>query len=212
MTRGNLLSNLIVALSILLIISCSSHAKSSENRAWLEPGDHEIKINYAGEKRSYLVHIPKKRSGRKRAVVMMFHGGGGRASHAQNNYEWDELSDKYGFVVVYPNGSGKTKLFQTWNTGKCCGYALQKKKDDLGYVDALYADLKTKIQVDTTRIYGTGHSNGSMMTYYLAQHRPDMFAAVAGVAGIALDTSVRKNHSIPILHIHSKDDPRAIIT
>lgn len=123
----------------------------------------------------------------------------------------DALSDREGFLAVYPNGTG---VFQgrllTWNAGSCCGYAMQNGIDDVGFVRALLDDLAKHTTVDRTRVYATGLSNGAMMAYRLAAEAPDIVAAIAPVAGAALPSPFSPTVPIPILHIHSVDDTRAL--
>jgi polyhydroxybutyrate depolymerase len=123
----------------------------------------------------------------------------------------DEVSDREGFLVVYPNGTGRfSNRLLTWNAGTCCGYALDNKIDDVGFVNALLVDLEKHAQIDRARIYATGLSNGAMMAYWLAEKSPGLIAAIAPVAGAQLDVPFKPKMPIAIMHIHSVDDTRAL--
>ena len=73
------------------------------------------------------------------------------------------VADANGFIVVYPNGSGPGSG-QSWNAGKCCGYALQNNVDETAFVQQIIADLNTMAQIDPKRIYASGFSNGALLS------------------------------------------------
>ena len=180
-------------------------------RADLTPGDYTFKLEHGGRERSYIVHVPRDQLTNPWPVVLNFHGGGSSAAGQQAYSRMDATSDREGFLVVYPNGTGvlEGKLL-TWNAGSCCGYAMNKKVDDVGFVRAVVDDLETRTTIDRARIYATGLSNGAMMAYRLAAEAPDLLAAIAPVAGAQLPDPFKPKSPVPILHIHSVDDTRAL--
>lgn len=180
-------------------------------RADLTPGDYTFSLNHGGRERSYIVHVPKDQLTNPWPVVLNFHGGGSSAAGQQAYSRMDSTSDREGFLVVYPNGTGILggKLL-TWNAGSCCGYALSRKIDDIGFTRAVVDDLEARTTIDRARIYATGLSNGAMMAYRLAAEAPDLVAAIAPVAGAQLPDPFRPLSPVPILHIHSVNDTRAL--
>jgi polyhydroxybutyrate depolymerase len=182
----------------------------------LTPGDHAREISHAGRTRSYLVHIPAAvADGEPAPVVLFFHGGTGTAAHAARSYSWNEKADTEGFIVVYPNGTGR---LQTWNAMHCCGEALRDNVDDVGFVRALLDDLKSVATIDESRIYATGMSNGAMFTHRLASEMSDVIAAIAPVAGTmggrARDGAEERrpsapNQAVSVMIIHGLKDRNA---
>ncbi len=143
--------------------------------------------------------------------MLAFHGGGGYAGSIKRKSRFDALADAEGFAVVYPNGTGVLRRrLLTWNAEDCCGYALDHEVDDVGFVRALLDDLARRLPIDESRIYATGHSNGGMFSYRLAAEAADRIAAVAAVAGAALIDSIEGMRPVPLMHIHSVDDARAL--
>ena len=177
----------------------------------LAPGDHSIELRYDGRWRSYVVHVPTANSPLPRALVLNFHGGGGNARAHQAYVGMDVLADQENFLVAYPNGTGVfgTKLL-TWNAGSCCGYARDHSIDDVGFARAVVADLASRTGLDLERVYATGLSNGAMMAYRLGLEAPDLVAAIAPVAGASAIEPDRLKRSMPVMHIHSVNDPRAL--
>jgi len=194
---------------LLLALACS---RSQSEPLRLAPGDHEFGLQHQGRDRHYLVHVPPQvREALPLPVVLNFHGGGSNAA-AQKDYSgMDRTADQEGFLVVYPDGSGpRTSRFLTWNAGRCCGYAMEQDIDDVGFVLALLDDLARRTPVDRSRIYATGLSNGAMMAYRMAVDAADHIAAIAPVAGAMGVEGGTPARPIPVLHIHSVDDPRAL--
>jgi polyhydroxybutyrate depolymerase len=95
-----------------------------------------------------------------------------------------EKAKQENFIVVYPEGSGRLRrgLF-TWNAGHCCGYAMENKVDDVGFIDTLIDDLSKRYPIDDKRIYVTGMSNGAMMSHRLGIELSHRIAAIAPVVG-----------------------------
>jgi polyhydroxybutyrate depolymerase len=176
----------------------------------LAPGDHRFSLAAGGRERSYLVHVPSAAPAAP-AVILNFHGGGGEAESHQKYVRMDALADREGFIAVYPFGTGRLKeKLLTWNAGSCCGSAARDKVDDVGFVRALLNDLAARTSYDRARVYATGLSNGAMMAYRLAAELPDRIAAIAPVAGGMVVQRFAPRRPIPIMHIHSVDDPRAL--
>jgi polyhydroxybutyrate depolymerase len=99
----------------------------------------------------------------------------------------------------------------TWNAGDgCCSYALNNNVNDVGFVATLLGDLGVRIQVDRNRVYATGHSNGGIFAHRLAAERSGIIAAVAPVAGSLDLRTFAPTRAVPVLQIHSVDDPRAL--
>ena len=176
----------------------------------LPPGDHSIILGGSAESRAYILHVPTK-LGAKPALVLNFHGGGGNAPGHQKYVRMDPLADREGFLVAYPEGTGPFDgKFETWNAGGCCGSAVRDQVDDLGFVRRLLADIARRQPYDPARVYATGLSNGAMMAYRLATELSDQIAAIAPVAGTIAVEHFPTARAVPVLHIHSVDDPRAI--
>ncbi len=198
------------ALRFLLCVAvlvAAAHAAAA-----LKPGDHEFPLTHESIKRSYLVHMPRHASGNAPLpVVLNFHGGGANAKNQKWYSRMDDTADREGFIAVYPNGTGGFgERLLTWNAGNCCGPAALNRVDDVGFTLALIDDLARRTPVDRTRIYATGLSNGSMMAYRLAAEAPERIAAVAGVAGAMTLTRLAPKLPMPVMHIHSVDDQRAL--
>ena len=135
----------------------------------LDPGDSTRTLTVGDLKRSYLVHIPKSYDPKKPTpVVLAFHGGGGNADSMVAFCGLNTKADAAGFIVVYPNGTGRLEKVLTFNGGNCCGYAMTNKIDDVEFTRKVFDDLATSAHIDPKRVFATGMSNGGIMSNLLA--------------------------------------------
>lgn len=176
----------------------------------LGAGNHDVHLRVGKLERHYVVHVPPG-AAPNAAVVLNFHGGGANAREEQRYTRMDALADRENFIVVYPDGTGPVReRFLTWNAGTCCGAAAGGQVDDVAFVRALLDDLAGRLHYDPTRVYATGLSNGAMMSYRLAAELPGRIAAIAPVAGSMALARFSATRGVPVMHIHSVDDGRAL--
>jgi polyhydroxybutyrate depolymerase len=163
-----------------------------------------------GLKRRYLVHVPAGYDGKRPLpVVLAFHGGGGRAEVQREQSQLNRTADKHGFLVVYPDGTGRLRLL-TWNAGTCCGYAVQNNIDDVAFTAQLLDQLQAQFPIDARRVYATGLSNGGMLSYRLACELSDRIAAIAPVAGDMGVDGPPPKRPVPVIHFHGLKDPNVL--
>ncbi|HXT51692.1 MAG TPA: PHB depolymerase family esterase [Thermoanaerobaculia bacterium] len=179
-------------------------------QARLAPGNHRVTLHHDGRARRYLVHVPPAAaSGRALPVLLSFHGAGGSPAGHQRFTQTDSLADRKGFLVVYPEGTDSGGLL-VWNAGTCCGPRVAGQVDDVGFALAVVDDLARRVTVDPHRLYATGISNGGMMAHRLAAEASTRVAAIAPVAGGLVYPRLAPGRPVPVLHIHSLDDPIAL--
>jgi polyhydroxybutyrate depolymerase len=197
----------------LALVACGGAQGANASAPSLQPGDHEIRVRHGGRTRLALVHVPSAPARTESLpLVLAFHGGGGEAGAFKAEAGLDAISDRAGFVVAYPFGTGPLpRRLLTWNAGVgCCGYAREQLIDDVGFAITLIEELSRQTRIDARRIYLTGHSNGAMMAYRVAAERADRIAAIAPVGGAMDVQSFAPSQPVAVLHIHSVDDPRAL--
>ena len=173
----------------------------------LAAGTHRRELQVDGRKRSYLVHTPSVLPSGPAAVVLVFHGGGGNAENAMRMSHFDRAADAHGFVVVFPEGTGRLRdRLLTFNAGNCCGTAMDDGVDDVAYTRALLDDLAKAVPIDRKRLFVTGMSNGGMMSYRLACEAADLFAAAAPVAGANNLEACQPSTPVALLAVHGTAD------
>lgn len=185
--------------AIFADISCGAQLRSKASKDLQQKS-----IQIGDRKREYLVYLPKK-STEPAPIMFGFHGHGGTADHAARTFHlekhWPEA------IVVYIQGI-PTPGMLTDPQGKRNGWqsAPGTHEDrDLKFFDAVLEELKKTHQVDESRIYSTGHSNGGAFTYLLWATRPQVFAAFAPSASAA--GKVRNQLSPkPVMHLAGEKD------
>lgn len=184
----------------------------------MRPGDHTLELTLNGLKRHYVVHVPKAYDGKIPVpVVIMFHGGGGKARGAMEETGWSAKADKENFLVVYPEGvprdpSRRASFVsnpQSWNDGsqRAIVAASLKNIDDVGFVNALLDDLSVKFRIDPHRLYATGFSNGASMTFRAGRELSMRLAAIAPVAGSDWLDEPRPAEPLSLLYLTGTADP-----
>jgi polyhydroxybutyrate depolymerase len=151
----------------------------------LQSGDTKKSILVGDIKRTYIVHLPAQyKEGQSYPLVFVLHGGTANAENAIRMSQMSLKADKEGFIVVYPNGTGKfeDKLLQ-WNDGSQRSGHEENTADDIAFFRQLISRLEKEHDIDPKRIYATGISNGGIMTYRLGCELSDVLAAIAPVAG-----------------------------
>jgi len=176
----------------------------------LKPGDHSRSLEVRGRTRDYLIHVPEKLAQSKSwPVVLAFHGGGVNAESMIGFSGLNETADREGFLVVYPNGTGRLPTTHTWNGGNCCGYAMTQNVNDVAFVAALLDDLATVAPLDVKRVYATGMSNGGILAYRLASELADRIAAIAPVGGPMGTETCSPKQPVSVIHFHGSNDQYA---
>ncbi|HEX4235526.1 MAG TPA: PHB depolymerase family esterase [Caldimonas sp.] len=170
----------------------------------------ERSVRVGGQERAYEIDLPAPGTpGRPLPVVLVFHGGGGSAASVRTQTRMSVKAAAEGFIAVYPQGSGGVAgKLRTWNSGTCCGWAMQHRVDEMAFVAAVLDDLGNVVAIDRTRVYTTGISNGGMMAYQVACALADRVTAIAVVAGemTVPGAACRPARPVSVLVIHGTAD------
>jgi len=184
----------------------------------IRPGDHTLELTHHDLKRHYVVHVPKAYDGKTPIpVVIMFHGGGGKARGAMQETGWSAKADKANFLAVYPEGVPRDLTRrgsfvanpQSWNDGSARTIlaAAQQNIDDVGFVNAMLDDLGTKFRIDPRCLYATGFSNGASMVFRAGRELSVRLAAIAPVAGSDWLDQPRPAQPLSLLYLTGTEDP-----
>lgn len=172
--------------------------------SWAAKENTEYSINVNGATRTYILYVPDN-VGDKPALVFSLHGAAGNA--ANRSPFRTAVADQKGCIVVYPQG--EDQYFPVFG-GSIPGWnSTGEANEDLDFFKAIIENVAAKYDIDRSRIYCCGFSNGGMMTYSNASSAADLFAAFASISGFQLNefhhhtTGARP---VPFMHIHGKAD------
>jgi polyhydroxybutyrate depolymerase len=191
--RRTLAAVLGLAAALLIAVAPARAQAGAEVRHTLSAG---------GVERGYVLYLPRGyQRTRPVPLVLVLHGGGGRARGMARHTGFSDLAEREGFAVVYPEGLGRR-----WNDGRGWGSA----HDDVGFVRLLLDTLSRTVAIDPRRVYATGISNGAMFAHRLACDLPGVFAAIAPVAGalpVALEQRCAGAQPVAVAAFQGTADP-----
>lgn len=155
--------------------------------------------------RWYLIELPANPQGAP--LILALHGGGGDPTQFATASGLARAATRAGFAVAFPAGSGRRdERLLTWNGGYCCGFAARRGVDDIGFLKQVIADAAGRYGVDSSAVYLTGMSNGSILAETFAAKNPALVRAVAGVSGTMDARRIRVQGQVPTLIIHGTAD------
>jgi polyhydroxybutyrate depolymerase len=158
---------------------------------------------YEGVKREYILYKPDNLKEHCPLVVFL-HWYTGSAEEVINIIGFHEIADKYGFAILYPEGTLDKYKTKHWNASLDLSDA-----DDIGFISSLVKSIQEEHHFNPNNTFVMGISNGGFMTYTLALNTPNLFAAYAPVIGTMSGRDWKERtfqNPVPIFHISGLDD------
>lgn len=165
-------------------------------------------ITVDGIERDFIVHLPAgNNTSIKIPLVICLHGGGGQGKGMNRLTSFSDVADKNMFAVVYPDGIKKN-----WNDGR----NVTKKTidgaevNDVKFISSLIDSMILNYNIDSSRVYVTGISNGGIMSFRLACELSEKIAAIAAVASSMTEEETencKNSVSLPVMIIFGDADP-----
>src|SRR3984885_449173 len=159
----------------------------------------------SGEKREYLLYVPKSYDRAKPTpLVINLHTSMSWPSSSMAISQWNQVAGQHGFIVVYPEGTGLGP--KSW---EMTGSETPARMPDVIFISDLIDKLEASYNIDKTRIYANGMSNGGGMAFVLSCTLSDRVAAVGMVsAGLDPDWNWCRDHRpVPVIAFHGTADP-----
>ncbi len=162
----------------------------------------------SGEEREYLLYVPPRYDGAEPTpLVISLHGGATWPAQQRNMSGWNRLADEQGFLVVYPAGAGEIGVLDLPRI-----WPVDRESDrarDVRFISELIDALEAAYNIDPTRIYADGMSNGGAMAFVLSCTLADRIAAIGTVAAAnsrPFDWCPDRR-PVPMIAFHGTADP-----
>lgn len=179
-------------LSAVLAVLALSHAETTKGT--LESG---------GATRAYVRFVPETHGPGPLPLLVALHGKFGTGEGMVRLTGFNGLAEQENFIVLYPNG-----INGEWNYVQGVpGYP--DGPDDLAFLDALVQHVSAEVEVDPSRVYVAGFSNGGFMAERLACSAPERYAAFASVAAAGfggMEAVCTGSEPVRLLFIHGTFD------
>lgn len=199
-------------------------------RSYVEPeqlGAVRKTMEVDGYTREWYEYVPtgvKANPDKPVPLIVAMHGRGGSGQEFIGRSGWITVAEERNFIVVFPTSGidkqhNKAVPITLWNTARDNNAML----DDLKYIRLLVGNVKENHRIDNGRVYATGQSMGSMMSYTLSLYAPDVFVATGSTSGMILpdlgihydDPTISTDYDIPYLvmigdkdaYINRQSDP-----
>ena len=159
-----------------------------------------------GVKRKYLLYVPKSYDPATAVpLVISIHGYADWPAHQMQQSCWNDLAERYGFIVVYPSGLGLPKR---WRIGGIPNRP-SDPRPEVTFISDLIDKLAGQYNIDPTRIYANGFSNGGGMSFVLSCQLSERIAAIGSVAGAYLYplSDCQPVRLVPAIVFHGTADP-----
>lgn len=158
---------------------------------------------HEGSVREYLLYVPKSYDRtRPTPLVISLHGAALWGAAQRDLSRWNEEADREGFIVVYPSGVGGRGI-RVWHAGPGPG-----PSRDVRFLAALIDTIAVHYNVDPSRVYANGLSNGGGMSFVLSCTLSDRIAAVGlvGSAQLLPWKWCTDQHPVPMIDFHGTED------
>ncbi|WVQ73589.1 hypothetical protein IAR50_003168 [Cryptococcus sp. DSM 104548] len=189
-------------------------APSSPRRVHDSPPTGNFNITLSTQREFILNVPPGYKHGEAHALVFSFHGANGDKATQEKITGLSNPNLRINnkpFIAVYGQGATNTTADKT-ATWMSAPYA-NTTVDDIAFVHDIIANVSSTYNIDASRIYASGKSNGGGFTALLAcrNDTSSIFAAFAPVSPALYEESLsfygcQTNRGVSILHSHGVAD------
>jgi len=156
-----------------LLLACShgtdgEHAGTTDYRS----------VVVEGEKRDFILHIPKGVAPAGAGLILAFHGYGGTAIGFQRSTDLDRIARETGSIIAYLEAASPY-----WAEDCDCVEADRTHlAADTAFVSSVMDGLSTELALSPSRRFAVGFSQGGFFVHRLACQMAERFQAVVEVA------------------------------
>lgn len=132
--------------------------------------------------RAYRLYVPGSPSAKAAPLILMLHGCKQNPEDFAAGTRMNELAERHGFLVAYPEQTARDNGGNCWNWFERAQQAREGAEPSL--LAGIVADVARTHAVDPARVFAAGLSAGAAMAVILGSTHPDVFAGVAAHSGL----------------------------
>lgn len=203
------------AYAVAVLCLCGCQRGSSQPSASRESGASSASVPSVRAESTALrvpvsqVYEPQVADGERRPLLIFLHGLGSSGQAAFDGLRLAELGARERVFVIAPDGSIDSRGRRFWNAHPACCDFDHRGIDDVARIAQLLELWMARHDVDPSRLYVMGHSNGGFMTQRLACALGDRIAGAASLAGAAPAAGMEctPTKALTLLEVHGDADP-----
>jgi predicted peptidase len=183
-------------LAMILIAATALSAAPASFKAPAERGYLMRSVTVGDKDMKYVVYVPSAYDPAKPMPTIVFLNGAGECGTdgLKEVFHFGTAvmlnSEKWPFLILFPQKQDVKTLWE----------------DEEPMVMAIIERSRKEFNIDSTRLYLTGLSQGGHGTWAIAARHPDLFAAIAPVCGWADEDVAKKVAKLPIWTFHGDQD------
>jgi len=188
-------------------------AKSGKDPFAGRTGDikRHYRLDAANEIIPYRTYVPSTYTGAKAyPLIVALHGLGGTEDAFFDNYNkvLPPLAEQHGYIVAAPLGYRVDGSYG-WGLGTAPADPNVRRVQDFSEQDVMQVlqRVRQQYKIDENRIYLMGHSMGAIGTWKIAPKYPDIWAAIAPIAGNGAPDTLERIRTVPEIIVHGDADP-----
>lgn len=161
-----------------------------------------------GASMNYWLYLPNTPNATRLPLVVMLHGCAQTARQFAQSTRMNQLADKKGFAVLYPEQTASS------NAGRCWRWYRKEVREGEAEVKSVVAIIQKVVEqyaLDRSRIYVAGISAGAAMAQIIAINHPHLIAAVGMHSGAVFGVASTPMEGYSVMQNGAVDNLRQAI-